>query len=128
MVRVFIQGPASLHGAVHSDREAESTERTYVHCSCVAICIAGTSTVIAMATEELGKVYSRVQPIKSSCLVPPDTTHELLEVIRAVVPDVTGTSDLGAPLAMDFSMADGVPASHNESCVHSWLQETVEAD
>jgi hypothetical protein len=31
-------------------------------------------TVIAVATEELGKVCSRVQPIKSSCTVPPDTT------------------------------------------------------
>jgi hypothetical protein len=28
---------------------------------------------------------------------------------------------------MDFSMANGSPASHNESYVHSWLQDTVEA-
>jgi hypothetical protein len=58
----------------------------------------------------------------------PDTAPKLVEVIRAKVPDVTGTSDLGAPLAMDFSMADGPPASHiNESYIHSWLQDTVEA-
>jgi hypothetical protein len=28
---------------------------------------------------------------------------------------------------MDFSMAYGPPASHNEIYVHSWLQNTVEA-
>jgi hypothetical protein len=57
----------------------------------------------------------------------PGYNHELVEVIRAMVPVVTGTSNLGAPLAMDFSIAHGPPASHNESCVHSWLQDTVEA-
>jgi hypothetical protein len=51
----------------------------------------------------------------------------LVEVIRAMVPVVTGTSSLGAPLAMDFSMADGHPTSHNENYVHSWLLDTVEA-
>jgi hypothetical protein len=56
-----------------------------------------------------------------------DTAHELVEVIRAMVPAVTGTSILGAPLAMDFSMENGPPASHNENYVHSWLQDTVEA-
>jgi hypothetical protein len=60
-------------------------------------------------------------------MVPPDTTSKLVEVIRATVPVVTGTSNLGAPLAMDFSMADGPPASHNENYVHSWLQDSVEA-
>jgi hypothetical protein len=60
-------------------------------------------------------------------MVPPDTTPELVEVIRAIAPVVTGTSNLGAPLAMDFSMADGPPASHNENYVHSWLKNTVEA-
>jgi hypothetical protein len=84
-------------------------------------------TVIKVATEELGKVCSNVQPIKSSCMVPPDKAHELVEMIRALVPVVTGTSNLGAPLAMDVSMADGPPASHNENYVHSWLQDTVEA-
>jgi hypothetical protein len=84
-------------------------------------------TIIAVATEELGKVCSNVQPIKSSCMVPPDTAHELVKVIRAMVPVVTGTNNLGALLAMDFSMADGPPASHNESYVHSWLLDTVEA-
>jgi hypothetical protein len=61
------------------------------------------------------------------CMVPPDTNHELADVIRAKVPVVSGTSNLGAPLAMDFSMAYGPPASHNENCAHSWLQDTVEA-
>jgi hypothetical protein len=84
-------------------------------------------TVITVATEELGKVCSNVQPIKSSCMVPPDTAPELVEVMRTMVPVVTGTSILGAPLAMDFSMVDGPPASHNENYVHSWLQDTVEA-
>jgi hypothetical protein len=84
-------------------------------------------TVIAVATEELEKVRSRFQPIKSSCMVPPDTTHEFVEVLRAMVPVVTGTSSLGAPLAMDFSMADGPPASDNENYVHFWPQDTVEA-
>jgi hypothetical protein len=49
-------------------------------------------TEITVAAEELGKVFSNVQPIKSSCMVPPDTAHELVEVIRAMVPVVTGTS------------------------------------
>jgi hypothetical protein len=44
-----------------------------------------------------------------------------------MVPVVTGNSNLGAPLAMDFSMANGPQASHNENFVHSWLQDTVEA-
>jgi hypothetical protein len=61
-------------------------------------------------------------------MIPPDTTLELVEVIRAMmVPVATGTSNLGAPLAMDFSMAYGLPASRNENYVHSWLQDTVEA-
>jgi hypothetical protein len=60
-------------------------------------------------------------------MVPPDTTLELVEVIRAMVPVVTGTSNFGAPLAVDFSIAHGPPASHNEKLVHSWLQDTVEA-
>jgi hypothetical protein len=42
-------------------------------------------TVIAVATEEMGKVCSNVQPIKSSCMVHPDTALELVEVIRAMV-------------------------------------------
>jgi hypothetical protein len=84
-------------------------------------------TVIAVATEESGKVYSRVQPIKPSCMVTPDTTPELVEVIWAKGHVVSGTSNLGDPLAMDFSMAHGPPASHNEMFAHSWLQDTVEA-
>jgi hypothetical protein len=60
-------------------------------------------------------------------MVPPDTAPELEEVIRAMVPVVADTSNLGSPLAMDFSMAGGPPASHNEIYVHSWLQYTVEA-
>jgi hypothetical protein len=83
--------------------------------------------VITVATEELGKVCSNVQAVKSSCMVSPDTAPELVEVIRAMVPVVTGTSNLGALLGMDFSMADGPPASHNDSYVYSWLQDTVEA-
>jgi hypothetical protein len=73
----------------------------------------------AVATEELGKVYSRVQPIKTSCMVLPDTAHELVEVIQAKVLVVTSTSTLGAPLAMDFSMTGGPLASHNENHIHS---------
>jgi hypothetical protein len=74
-----------------------------------------------------GKVCANVQAIKSSSMVPPDTAPEHVEVIRAMVPVVTGTSNLGAPLVMDFSMADGPPASHNENYVHSWLQDIIEA-
>jgi hypothetical protein len=44
-----------------------------------------------------------------------------------MVPVVTGTCSLGAPLSMDFSTTDSPPASHNESNVHSWLNDTVEA-
>jgi hypothetical protein len=85
------------------------------------------STVLAVATEELGKVCSSVQPIKSSCMAPPDTGPGLVEVIRAMAPVVTGTNALGAPLAMAFSITDGPPASHNENYVHSWLQDAMEA-
>jgi hypothetical protein len=60
-------------------------------------------------------------------MVPPDTAPELVEVIRAKVPVVTGTSNLGAPSAMDLSMANGPLASPNEKYVHSWLQDTVES-
>jgi hypothetical protein len=60
-------------------------------------------------------------------MVPPDTTHELIEVIRAIVPVVMGTSNLRAPSAMDISIANGPPASHNENYVYSWLQDTVGA-
>jgi hypothetical protein len=74
--------------------------------------------VIAVATEELGKVCLRVQPIKFSCMVPLDTSHELVEVTRAKVPVVTNIYTLGAPLTMDLSMTDGPPASHNENYVH----------
>jgi hypothetical protein len=52
-------------------------------------------------------------------MVPPDTAPELVEVIRAMAPIATGTTNLGAPLAMDFSMANGPPASHNENYEHS---------
>jgi hypothetical protein len=40
---------------------------------------------------------------------------------------VTGTSTLGAALAMDFAMTDGPPASRNDNYVHYWPQDTVEA-
>jgi hypothetical protein len=60
-------------------------------------------------------------------MVPPDTALELVEVMRAMVTVVTGTSNLGGPLAMEFSMADGPIAFHNENYVQSWLQDTVEA-
>jgi hypothetical protein len=60
-------------------------------------------------------------------MVPPDTALQLVEVIRDKDPIVTGTSTLGAPLAMDFSMTDGPPASHSENYVFSRLQDTVEA-
>jgi hypothetical protein len=60
-------------------------------------------------------------------MVPPDTAPELVEVIRAKVPALMGTSTLGAPLAMNFSMTDGPPPSLNEIYVHCWLQDTEEA-
>jgi hypothetical protein len=41
-------------------------------------------TVITVATEGLEKVYSNAQPIKSSCIAPPDMAHELVDVIRAM--------------------------------------------
>jgi hypothetical protein len=56
-----------------------------------------------------------------------DTARELVEPIRTVVPVVTGTRTLRAPLPRDLSMMDGPPASHNENYVHSWLQDTVDA-
>jgi hypothetical protein len=57
-------------------------------------------------------------------MVPHDTAHEVVEVIQAMVPVrcrhvATGTSTLGAPLAMDFSMTYGPPASHNENYMFS---------
>jgi hypothetical protein len=85
-------------------------------------------TVLAVATEKFGKVGSRVQPIKYSFMVPPDTAPELLEVIRAKIPVVTGTSNLGTPLATDFSMSYGPPPSHSEGYVYSKLQDSVEVD
>jgi hypothetical protein len=60
-------------------------------------------------------------------MVPRDTSLEVIEVIRAKVPVVTGTSTLGAPSAMVFPMTYGPPAFHNENHVYSWLQDTVEA-
>jgi hypothetical protein len=57
-------------------------------------------------------------------MIRPDTTPRFVEVIRVMVPVVTGSNNLGAPLAMDFSMENGPPAFHN---VHSWLRDTVEA-
>jgi hypothetical protein len=44
-----------------------------------------------------------------------------------MVPVVTGTSALGVPLPIDFSMTDSPPASHNENYVYSSLQDSVEA-
>jgi hypothetical protein len=60
-------------------------------------------------------------------MVPPDTAPKLVEVRRAKVPLVAGTSTLGAPSTMDLPMTDAPSASHNEKFVHSWLQDTVEA-
>jgi hypothetical protein len=40
---------------------------------------ASISTVIAVATEELGKVGSRHRLVVSSCMVPPKTAFELVE-------------------------------------------------
>jgi hypothetical protein len=55
-------------------------------------------------------------------MVPQDTALELVEVIRARVFVVTGTSSLGAPLAMDFSISDGLAKAYcNDYYVHSWL-------
>jgi hypothetical protein len=60
-------------------------------------------------------------------MVPPYTALELVEVIRVKVPVVAGTNNLTCPLAMDFSMTDGPPASHDKNYVNSWLQDTVKA-
>jgi hypothetical protein len=60
-------------------------------------------------------------------MVPPDTVLELVVVKHAKVSVVTGTTTLGASMAMDFSVTDGPPASENENYVLSWLQDTVEA-
>jgi hypothetical protein len=66
-------------------------------------------TVIAVGTKELEKVCSKVQPmIKSSCMVPPDMALDIIKVIRAIVPVVTGTSNLRTPLAMDFRWQMGL--------------------
>jgi hypothetical protein len=46
-------------------------------------------TVIMVAAEELGKVFSKIQPNKSSCMAPPE-----LEVRQAMVPVVPGTNNL----------------------------------
>jgi hypothetical protein len=48
-------------------------------------------------------------------------------VIRGIVPVVTGTSTLGAHLAMVFSMTDDPPASDNDIYVHSCLLNNGEA-
>jgi hypothetical protein len=60
-------------------------------------------------------------------MVPSDTAPGLVEVTRTIVPIVTGTSTLEAPLTMDFSVTDAPPASHNDNYVYFWLHDTVEA-
>jgi hypothetical protein len=50
-----------------------------------------------------------------------------VDEIRELVPGVTGTRILDAPLAMDFPMSDGPPASHNVNYAHSGLQDSVAA-
>jgi hypothetical protein len=52
------------------------------------------------------------------------TEPTLVDGIRELVPVVSGTRTLGAALAMDFSMADGPPASHSINYAHSWLQDS----
>jgi hypothetical protein len=60
-------------------------------------------------------------------MVPLGTTPTLVDGIREMVPIVTGTRTLGAPLVMYLSMSDEPPASHNINYVHSWLQDSVAA-
>jgi hypothetical protein len=72
-----------------------------------------------------GTWIRRTTPLREAWVLTP--LMALLTDIRAMVPVVTGTSKLGAPLAMDFSMVDGPPTCHNENYVQSWLQDTVEA-
>jgi hypothetical protein len=60
-------------------------------------------------------------------MVPSDTAPRLVEAIRTIVPIVTGTSTLEAPLTMDFSMTDAPPGSHNGNYIYFWLHNTVEA-
>jgi hypothetical protein len=83
--------------------------------------------VYPVAKQELGKACARVQSDKSLCTVPLVTTPTLVDEIHELVPVASGTRTLGAPLAMDFSMADGPPAPHDITYVHSWLQDSVAA-
>jgi hypothetical protein len=75
--------------------------------------------VYRVATEEHEKACARVKPGKSSYTVPLVIALALDDEIRELVPVASGSRTLGAPLAMDFSMADGPPASHNINYVHS---------
>jgi hypothetical protein len=70
------------------------------------------------------RVYNKKM---SSCMVPPNIAHALVDNIREEVHIVTGTHTLGAPLVMDFSMSDGPPTSYNVNYVHSWLQDSAAA-
>jgi hypothetical protein len=53
------------------------------------------------------------------------TDFELIEPVRVLVPVVSANRALGVPLAMNFSMRDGPPVSHNVNFVHSWREKTV---
>jgi hypothetical protein len=57
-----------------------------------------------VATKELEKACARVQPEKSSCMVPHDIVPTLVDKTRELNLIVTGTHTRGAPLAMDLSM------------------------
>jgi hypothetical protein len=82
--------------------------------------------VYRVATEELERACARVHPEKSLSVVLPNNAPALADAIRReIVPIVTGTRTLGAPLAMDFPMSDEPPASHNINYVYSWLYDSV---
>jgi hypothetical protein len=51
-------------------------------------------------------------------MVPLDNAPTLVDKIRELVPIVACIRTLGAPLAMDFWMSDGPPASRNINYVH----------
>jgi hypothetical protein len=84
-------------------------------------------TMYHIATEELGIVYARVQPKKFVLMVSSDCVPVLVNDTRGLVPSVTGARTLGAPKAIDFSISDGPPASHNVNYVRCWRQILVAA-
>jgi hypothetical protein len=85
-------------------------------------------TVYHVATEELGKVYARVQSERpASCMVLHIIAHVIVDDIRELALIVTCTRTIGDPLAMEFSISNGALASHNINYMFYWLQDSVAA-